>query len=159
MSPQTSPLAGMHVLVVENSPLSADIGRVLRHRGGVAAVELLAHNSYARRRLSTGQVPHLVILDYDLADGNSAELAVWMLTQPTLDQTIRVSYSGRDTDIIHRDIQELLAQQGVDMAVRFPEVFDAYITKPALGLVDLLSTIVRTSTRQPLASADAAQLA
>jgi hypothetical protein len=98
-SPDSAPLRGMRVLLIEDCgtigiegalQLTTFIRRVL----GAASVELKASFTQAQKRLQ-GSALDMCLIDYDLGPGpTGVDLARWMVAQPSLANTYRVLWSA-----------------------------------------------------------------
>jgi CheY-like chemotaxis protein len=124
-------LEGLRILIVEDTADTAMSLSVGLRRAGAASVELKASVFQARRRLQQPPSPDLVLIDNDLFGKETGmDLAHWMREQPNLTNTLRISFSGSDP--------ELLKNRWSD-----EQLFHAIISKPTRleSLVEQLASI------------------
>lgn len=94
-----APLHGMRVLLIEDCGTigldgALQLTTFIRRALGAAAVEIKASVPQAQKRLLATPVD-LCLIDYDLGAGpTGADLARWMIAQPTLAPIYRVLWSA-----------------------------------------------------------------
>jgi CheY-like chemotaxis protein len=119
---QMKPLmAGLSILVVEDDPeVELDMCEGLR-LAGAAWVDIKASARQARARLMQTNLPDVVIIDNDLAHGETGmSFALWLRDYDTARQTLRVSYSGSEPEVLREawpddDVYHLVVTKPVDL--------------------------------------------
>jgi CheY-like chemotaxis protein len=121
-------LEGIRILIVEDTGDTAMGLSLGFRRAGALAIETRSSVAQAQKRLAQEPAPDVVLLDNQLeGDETGIELALWMREQPTLNNTLRISYSAAE--------KEMLLAQCPDH-----QVFHVMLTKP-LSLVEMIEQI------------------
>jgi len=114
-------IAGLSILVVEDDPeVALDLCEGLR-LAGAARVDIKASARQARSRLMQASLPDVVIVDNDLAHGETGvTFALWLRDYDTAGQTLRVSYSGSEPEVLREswpddDVYHLVVTKPVDL--------------------------------------------
>jgi CheY-like chemotaxis protein len=126
----TLPLAGLHVVVVDDDrQVAEDVGTGLRW-AGVASVDVAVTARQVQQRLLCPPIPHIVLIDFWLIGQQTGlDVALWLREQPALQYAIRVLYTSADVPVIQRLCPD-------------DQVFHAIISKP-VALPSLIEQLAR----------------
>jgi DNA-binding response OmpR family regulator len=114
-------VAGLSFLIVEDDPeVALDICEGLR-LAGAAWVDIKASARQARARLMQTRLPDVVIIDNDLAHHETGvSFALWLRDYDTARQTLCVSYSGSEPEVLREawpddNVYHLVVTKPIDL--------------------------------------------
>jgi len=124
------PLAGLHIVVVEDDAhVALDVQTGLRW-AGAAAVDVAVTARQVQQRLALPPGPDIVLIDFYIGgDQFGLDVARWLRRQPTLQHTLRILHTSADLGMIR--------QQSPD-----DQLFHAVISKP-VPLHSLIEQLTR----------------